>query len=191
MYCIVHHCLTLPERPGNLAALLKNLPLPVLTEREGSAALGQCAIRERSMKANVHRNCASLVAAAALSACATGPNFHSPAPPATEHYTPAPQPADTVASPGRGGDAQSFSAEHDLPADWWTLFHSQVLDELIRRALADNPTVQAAKATLQTAMATYKAQRGALLLPAADAQVSATAEYRQAVLSALQDVADT
>jgi len=86
---------------------------------------------------------------------------------------------------------QTFSAEHDLPADWWTLFHSQVLDELIRRALADNPTVQAAKATLQTAMATYKAQGGALLLPAADAQVSATAEYRQAVLLALQDVADT
>jgi hypothetical protein len=87
--------------------------------------------------------------------------------------------------------SRAVKAQAYLPADWWTLFQSQVLDELMRRALVDNPTVQAAKATLQTAMATCKAQRGALLLPAADAQVSATAEYRQAVLLALRDIADT
>jgi len=55
------------------------------------------------------------------------------------------------------------------------------LDELIRRA-ADSPTVQAAKATLESAMETYKAQRGALLLPAADAQVSATREREPGAL---------
>ena len=173
MYCIERRRLSMPTRPGNLEALSKNLLLPCLAESGGWGAAGDSAMRARSMKANIRWNCASLLAAAALSACAAGPNFHSPAPPATDHYTRAPT-ADTVASPGPGGDAQSFSAEHDLPADWWTLFHSQALDELIRQALADSPTVQAAKATLQTAAENYKAQRGALLLPKVDAQASAT-----------------
>ncbi len=134
------------------------------------------------MMAHATRTCASLLAVAALSACAAGPDFHSPAPPATEHYTRVPQPVDTVASPGSGGNAQTFNAEQDLPADWWTLFHSQALDELIRQALIDSPTVQAAKATLQNAMETYKAQRGALLFPAVDAQLSASREREPGAL---------
>jgi NodT family efflux transporter outer membrane factor (OMF) lipoprotein len=163
-------------------ALAKRSSFLVRTEPDGNAAVHRCAMRKHSIIANALRNCASLLAAAALSACAAGPTFHAPAPPATEHYTRAPEPADTVASPGHGGDAQSLSSEHDLPADWWTLFHSEALDELIRQALADSPTVQAAKATLETAMETYKAQRGGLLFPAADAQLSATREREPGAL---------
>ncbi len=168
--------LSLRACPVDLEVPWKSLLRPVKRKPEVSAAVSRVAMRMHSIKVNAHRICAALLAAAALSACAAGPDFHSPAPPATEHYTRAPQPADTVASPGHGGDAQSLSAAHGLPVDWWTLFHSQALDELIRQALADSPTVQAAKATLQTAMENYKAQRGALLLPAADAQLSATRE---------------
>jgi NodT family efflux transporter outer membrane factor (OMF) lipoprotein len=108
--------------------------------------------------------------AAAVSACAVGPNFHSPVPPATDHYTRAPQPTATVSAPGPAGTAQSFGADRDIPADWWTLFHSPALDELMRQALADSPTVQAARATLLDAAETYKAQRGSLLFPGVDAQ---------------------
>jgi len=113
------------------------------------------------MMRNVPRFVLAMLGAVALAACAVGPNFHSPAPPATEHYTRAPQPTGTVSAPGASGSAQTFSAERDIPADWWTLFHSQ--------ALADSPTVQAARATLLSAAETYKAQRGGLLLPAVDA----------------------
>jgi NodT family efflux transporter outer membrane factor (OMF) lipoprotein len=173
---LINRVLMRLQLAGKHAALSKNPLFRILTELESNSAVCRWVMRKLSQKANVQRTCASLLAAAALSACAAGPNFHSPAPPATERYTRAPQPADTIASPGPGGDAQSISAEHDLPADWWTLFHSQALDELIRLALTDSPSVQAAKATLQTAMENYKAQRGALLLPAADAQVSATRE---------------
>lgn len=111
----------------------------------------------------------ALLAAAALSACAVGPDFHAPAPPATTHYTRAPEPTGTVAAPGASGAAQTFNSERDIPADWWTLFHSQPLDDLVRQALTDSPTVQAAQATLLTAVETWKAERGGLLLPAVDA----------------------
>jgi NodT family efflux transporter outer membrane factor (OMF) lipoprotein len=117
-----------------------------------------------------------LLGAAALSACAVGPNFRAPPAPATTHYTRAPEPVGTVAAPGASGVAQTFSAARDIPADWWTLFHSSALDDLVREALADSPTVQAARATLLTAVETWKANRGGLLLPAIDAQGEAARE---------------
>ncbi len=118
----------------------------------------------------------ALVTAATLAACAAGPDFHPPAPPATTHYTRAPEPTCTVSAPGASGTVQTFSADRDIPADWWTLFHSPALDQLVRQALTDSPTVHAAQATLLTAAETYKAQRGGLLLPAVDATASATRE---------------
>jgi NodT family efflux transporter outer membrane factor (OMF) lipoprotein len=121
------------------------------------------------MTRNARRFFLAVLGATALSACAVGPNFHSPAAPATEHYTRAPEPTGTVSAPGPSGTGQTFGAERDIPADWWTLFHSQALDALMRQALADSPTVQAARATLLSAAETYKAQRGGLLLPAVDA----------------------
>jgi len=114
--------------------------------------------------------------AAVVSSCAVGPDFHSPPPPATSHYTRAPEPTDTVAAPGASGIAQTFSSERDIPADWWTLYHSSALDGLVREALADSPTVQVARATLITSVETWKANRGGLLLPAVDAQGQAARE---------------
>src|SRR5690349_19662489 len=117
------------------------------------------------MTRSLRRLSVAMLCAAALSACAVGPDFHPPAPPATAHYTRAPEPTGTVAFEGRSGGAQTFSPDRDIPADWWTLFHSKALDELMRAALADSPTVQAARATLTTAAESYRSQRGALLLP--------------------------
>src|SRR2546425_5521831 len=57
---------------------------------------------------------------ATLTACAVGPTFHTPAPPATTHYTPGEQPHVTVEAPGRAGKSQTFIADRDIPADWWT-----------------------------------------------------------------------
>jgi NodT family efflux transporter outer membrane factor (OMF) lipoprotein len=129
------------------------------------------------MTTNAARVSAVAAAVAALvSACAAGPDFHTPSPPATTHYTRAPEPTGTVSAPVASGTGQTFSAERDIPSDWWTLFHSPALDELLRQALADSPTVQAAQATLLTAAETYKAQRGGLLLPALDATGTATRE---------------
>ncbi len=61
----------------------------------------------------------------------------------------------------------------DIPGEWWTLLHSEELDQLIRQALADSPTVAAAKARLREADENRRAQYGSLF-PAADANISAS-----------------
>jgi NodT family efflux transporter outer membrane factor (OMF) lipoprotein len=117
---------------------------------------------------------AGVIAVGSLAGCAVGPNFHSPAPPATTQYTRGQQPEVTTDSPVPAGAAQTLVADRDIPADWYSLFQSQPLDDLVRRALHDSPTVEAAKAALRSAEATYSAERGALLLPQADGQLGVT-----------------
>jgi|KBSSwiStaDraftv2_1062776.scaffolds.fasta_scaffold00050_9 NodT family efflux transporter outer membrane factor (OMF) lipoprotein len=117
---------------------------------------------------------AGVIAVSSLAGCAVGPNFHAPAPPATTQYTRGQQPEVTADAPVPGGTAQTLAPDRDIPADWYSLFQSQPLDELVRRALHDSPTVDAAKAALRSAEATYIAERGALLLPQADGQLGVT-----------------
>ena len=56
----------------------------------------------------------------------------------------------------------------DLPGQWWTLFRSQALNELVQQSIESNPTLQAARATLRQANENVAAQKGSYL-PAADA----------------------
>jgi len=114
------------------------------------------------------------VAGMALTACAVGPNFHAPAAPSTTVYTPTALPPETASSPGPGGISQRFAPGQDIPAQWWTLLHSAQLDELIRQALADNPTLDAAQATLRQARENLRAVVGSALFPSVDAEVSAS-----------------
>lgn len=114
--------------------------------------------------------------AAALAACAVGPDYRSPAPPPGDAYTPAPLPTETAAAPGVSGVAQRFAGGEDIPAQWWSLFHSESLDGLIRVALANSPNVAAALAALRQARENLTAQTGALLLPGVDLQAGATRE---------------
>ena len=96
-----------------------------------------------------------------IAGCAAGPDFHKPAAPTVRGYTAAPLPT-TVATPDvAGGEAQRFASGADIPGDWWTLFHSQPLNELITQSLASNPDLKAAQAALSAARETVLAQRGA------------------------------
>jgi NodT family efflux transporter outer membrane factor (OMF) lipoprotein len=117
---------------------------------------------------------AGVIAVTSLAGCAVGPNFHSPAPPTTTQYTRGRQPETTTETPVPGGAGQTLVADRDIPGDWYSLFQSEPLDELVRRALQDSPNVEAAKAALRSAEDTYKAERGALLLPGADGQFGVT-----------------
>jgi NodT family efflux transporter outer membrane factor (OMF) lipoprotein len=119
---------------------------------------------------------AGVIAVGALAGCAVGPNFHSPAAPSGASYTRGQQPQVTADAPAPAGAAQTFVNDRDIPADWYSLFQSAPLDELVRRALHDSPTVQAAKAALRSAQYSYSAERGALLLPQADGQLGVTRE---------------
>ena len=50
-----------------------------------------------------------------LSACAVGPDFHAPAPPATEGYTPGALGKSTAATAVVGGESQRFASGQELP----------------------------------------------------------------------------
>jgi NodT family efflux transporter outer membrane factor (OMF) lipoprotein len=96
-----------------------------------------------------------------LAGCAVGPNFKKPAPPNVTDYTAQPLAA-TVATPSvPGGEAQRFASGADIAADWWTLFHSGALNDLIEQSLAGNPDLKAAQAALRVARENVLAQRGA------------------------------
>ena len=85
-----------------------------------------------------------------ISGCAVGPNYHAPAAPDVSGYTPDPL-LPTVSSDVGGGTSQSFVPAKDIPGDWWTLFHSPGLNQLILEALKNNPTLEAAQASLREA----------------------------------------
>ena len=114
--------------------------------------------------AKVNRGAATLLtstlASVLVTACAVGPNFERPKPPDVSEYTTAPL-SNTVASTNvAGGEAQHFANGADITADWWTLFHSKPLDELIERSLASNHDLKAAQAALLVANENVLAQRG-------------------------------
>jgi NodT family efflux transporter outer membrane factor (OMF) lipoprotein len=92
---------------------------------------------------------------AGLCSCAVGPDFKKPDAPKVTDYLAQPLPPQT------GADAQQYVAGKDIPGQWWTLFHSPALDELVQQSLKNNPTLQAAQAALRQANENVAAQKGA------------------------------
>jgi len=100
------------------------------------------------------------VIAALPTGCAVGPNYKQPPAPSTKGYVPGGLPPNTAASDAKGGSAQRYVEDLDIPGQWWTLFQSADLNALIGRALAHNPTLESAQAALRQANETLAAQRG-------------------------------
>ena len=111
----------------------------------------------------------AVLAALALAGCAAGPDFKRPVATAPLAYTKEPLPAATDSST----DVQRLLAGMDLPAEWWTLFRSPALNELVEAALKANPNLQAAEASLRQARELVQAQRG-FYLPTVQAGFSPT-----------------
>ncbi|WP_312166053.1 efflux transporter outer membrane subunit [Phenylobacterium sp.] len=87
-----------------------------------------------------------------LSACTTvGPDFQSPGAPAAQGYAMA-------------GDAAPAIARLDpdtaASGPWWTALGSSQLDQVIRQAIADSPTLDEADATLRQARSALAQARG-------------------------------
>jgi NodT family efflux transporter outer membrane factor (OMF) lipoprotein len=119
---------------------------------------------------------AALFFAFCPAACTVGPDFHKPEAPGVNSYTPAPLPEETAAASVEGGEAQRFAFGMEIPGQWWTLFHSEALDRLIRSALEKSPTLAAARAALRQARENLAAQSGVVLFPSVDTQGSVTRE---------------
>jgi NodT family efflux transporter outer membrane factor (OMF) lipoprotein len=117
-----------------------------------------------------------------IAGCVVGPDFKKPAAPAVSDYTAHPLTA-TTASPGvAGGEAQNFDRGAEIPADWWTLFHSQPLNALIEQSLANNHDLKAAQAALLVARENVLAQRGAFF-PNVSASFSASHQRQSEAIS--------
>lgn len=107
-----------------------------------------------------------LLAGLTLTACAVGPDFHAPCPPCASRYTHSPLPSQTVSAKSPGGASQYFALGENIPADWWTLFHSEPLNDLVCKGIANSPTLDAAKAALYQAQENLRAQIGSTMVPA-------------------------
>ena len=110
------------------------------------------------------------------SGCAMGPDFHPPAAPVADasqtRYTATALPEHTADAAGTGGAAQRFVTGADVSAQWWTLFQSPALNDMIQRALQHNPTLAAAQASLLQAQESYQALHGSLDYPTVSAQLN-------------------
>lgn len=99
--------------------------------------------------------------AASTSACAVGPDFERPAAPDVSSYDNE-SINKTVGAKGSNGTAQNFISGEPLPAEWWKLFQSAPLNDLITEALLHNPDLDAAKASLRAAEEDLAAGEGRL-----------------------------
>ena len=102
----------------------------------------------------------TLLASLLFAGCAVGPNFKKPAAPNVAGYLPTPPSTTTNVPNVYAGEAQQFVQSRDIPGDWWTLFHSAALNDLIERALKANPDLKASQAALVVARENMLAQRG-------------------------------
>src|SRR6202050_1358511 len=97
--------------------------------------------------------------ALALFGCAVGPNFHAPPAPGVPDYIRADQapPAEELAK-----SAQQTLPGAQLSAQWWQLFRSPPLQEVLQQGLAGSPTRAAPHATRTQALEEVVVARGAL-----------------------------
>jgi len=96
-----------------------------------------------------------------LSACAVGPDYVAPVPPATTEYVAR---GEKVPPRDKGTKSdQHIVAATDTSAPWWTRFRSERLDAIVTTAIAGNYTLEAANATLGAAQEQLSAASGGLL----------------------------
>jgi NodT family efflux transporter outer membrane factor (OMF) lipoprotein len=105
--------------------------------------------------------------------CSVGPDFTRPDAPHVSGYHVELLPAVTASADTQAGEAQHLAAGQDIPAQWWALFHSEALNDLIAESLKSNPDLQSARSALKVAMENVRAQEGSYY-PSIGAGYSAT-----------------
>ena len=105
-----------------------------------------------------------------LSGCAVGPDFVRPEPPQVDHYTQGKDPTTTIPADGQ---VQYFKQSAKVVEDWWRLFNSTRLDAVVKEAISNNQSLQAAQAALRQSRENLRAGYG-VFFPQLDAGFDAT-----------------
>ena len=113
-----------------------------------------------------------------VAGCMVGPDFKQPPAPPVDRYAA----SASATTANAGGDAQRFVTDMQLPAQWWTLFHSPALNQLITQSLASSPGMQSARAALRQAQENVAAQKGSSC-PSVDAGINTTRQRNPSTLS--------
>jgi len=95
-----------------------------------------------------------------LSGCMVGPDFQRPTAPASTHYD---IDAEHRLSTSAGADGgQHIDFDKKIDGDWWQVFGSSKLDQVMRTAVAGNLDLEAADATIMQANEAVASARGGL-----------------------------
>lgn len=114
-----------------------------------------------------------------LTSCMVGPNFCPPHAPTVSRYTAHPLPSKTTSTPSmakNAGKSQQYIMGQDIAGDWWAVFHSPAINDLVNRGIYHSPNIASAYATLREAQETLNAQIGNSLFPAVSSQMSGMRE---------------
>jgi NodT family efflux transporter outer membrane factor (OMF) lipoprotein len=96
--------------------------------------------------------------AVGLAGCTSGPNFAPPTAPRVNTYLHGKTPA--VISPGKNEPEQRLASGRAITGQWWGLYRSKRLDEVLQQALQHSPDLAAARETLVAAREAVIQARG-------------------------------
>ena len=91
---------------------------------------------------------------ASLAACHVGPSFTRPQPPAATSYT------SNKFEANSSDGVQHLALGKEIEGDWWSLFGSDSIDDIVKQALEHNRTLKAAAQTLAQSQELAVAQAG-------------------------------
>jgi NodT family efflux transporter outer membrane factor (OMF) lipoprotein len=129
--------------------------------------------KQRVHRGSLRWRIISIATASALASCVVGPDFDQPKPPDTSSYLhPSSDTAPVQAQAQDVQNVQNVSQGSELVGEWWQLFHSPQLNEVVRASIAASPTLLAANATLAEAREEVTVTRAAFL-PSVSASVGA------------------
>ena len=97
---------------------------------------------------------------ALLSSCTVGPDFEEPPAPTSLHYDQSAE--NQLAATGGTVGVQHISFDRKVSGDWWSVFGSPKLDEVMHRAIDGNLDLAAADATIAQAAEAVKSAKGGL-----------------------------
>ncbi|MFA5982859.1 MAG: efflux transporter outer membrane subunit [Methylococcaceae bacterium] len=107
-----------------------------------------------------------------LSSCTVGPDFTRPDSPKADNLTNAQQ-TKQIAADSASAKGQALLINQDIPGQWWQLFQSPSLNELVIQAYKRNVSLQSALAALTAAREDRLAKAGELF-PKLDASFATT-----------------